>query len=109
MSPIEAHLQAQLAQRLAERGVNAAQVQVLAAEAENWGYRIEAGRRVFEIAFSHRARLACREVSPGREKHLVSNDHPPVNTSAEAMDRGIRLVCAALSRPDFPPRDPPVI
>ncbi len=109
MSPIEAHLMTSVAQDLAALGVPEAKVTVLSAEADDWRYRIEARDRTFEFGFSCREPLWCRELTAGREGHLVSNDHRPINTSAPARRAALRLIEHALTHPGFPPRDPPVI
>lgn len=109
MSPIEQHLVNRLEQALAERGVAAEAVTVLSAEADNWRYRLRLRGRTFEFGFSLRERLWCREVTSGCEKHLVSNDEPPVCDSGQAWTLALRLITRAVSDPTFPPRDPPVI
>lgn len=109
MSAIEAYLRIRLEARLHAAGVPESSVSVRSAEAENWRYRITAGGRVFEMGFSHREPFWARETTPGREKALTSNDHPPAATSAEALERGVRLVALTVRDPAFPPRDPPLI
>lgn len=109
MSPIEVHLMNTVANELATLGTPSATVTVLSAEADNWRYRVEAQGRIFEFGFSFHEPLWCREVTPGGKRHLVSNDHPPTNTSEPARQLGIRLIHHALTHPGFPPRDPPVI
>ena len=109
MSPIEEHLVRTLRRELAAGGVTEATVTVLSAEAENWRYAIAAAGRTFELGFSHRDRLWVRETTADTPRHLISNDHAPVNESARARAIGVRLIAAALANPAFPPRDPPVI
>lgn len=109
MSPIEQHLVTRLQRALAVRHVPYDVVTVLSADADNWRYRVAAGDRTLEMGFNHRDRLWCREVTPGRERHLVSNDHPPVCQSEAGFGLGVRLIARAIADPTFPPRDPPVI
>jgi hypothetical protein len=109
MAPIDEHLARNLSNELRAMGVAYAAVAVLSAEAENWRYRVAAQDRTFEMGFNHRELLWCRETTPGRRKHLVSNDHPPLNDSRAARSRGVALIRRALADPTFPPRDPPVI
>lgn len=109
MSPIEAHLTSVVANEFAALGTRDATVTVLSAQADNWRYRVEAQGRIFEFGFSFHEPLWCREITPDSKRHLVSNDHPPVDTSDAARQLGIRLIHHALTHPEFPPRDPPVI
>lgn len=109
MSPIEEHLVELVTQELAAGGVLGTRTIVLSSDAENWRFRIQAENREFEIGFNHRDLMWCRETTPGSERHMVSNDQPPVPTSAAARATAIRLVVCAINHPRFPPRDPPVI
>ena len=109
MSPIEQHLAGRLERALADRGIGGAAVTVLAAAADDWAYRIRTGGRGFEFGFSPRDPLWCREITAGREKHLVSNDQPPACDSDQAWALALQLITRAVSDPAFPPRDPPVI
>lgn len=109
MSPIETHLVETMSRDLAGAGIVAAEVTVLSATAGDWRYRIVAADRVFEFGFNPREQLWCRELTTGSERHLISNDHPPIGTSAAARATAIRLLQRAILGPHFPPRDPPVI
>lgn len=109
MSPIEQHLAHRLQRALTARGIGFSAVTVLAAAADDWAYRITTGGRAFEFGFSPHERLWCREVTSGREKHLVSNDQPPACDSDQAWARALELLARAVADPAFPPRDPPVI
>lgn len=109
MSPIEEHWVHLLSREFAQHGVAEPAIVARSAEAEDWAFVIESGGRTFEIGFSPGTQLRAREATSGRERLLVSNDHPPVNDSARARELAVRLVAAAIAKPDFPPRDPPVI
>lgn len=109
MSPIEQHLARVVTDGLANRGITASSVVVLSAEADDWRYRVAIGDRLFEIGFALDARAWAQETTVGREKHLTSNDHVPVNTSAAALNYVLALIARAMRDPAFPPRDPPVI
>ena len=109
MSPIEQHWINTVNDGMAKHGVTGVAVTVRSAEAENWRFRLAKDGREFEIGFNARERLWVRETTPGREKHLVSNDHRSIHSSADARELAVRLVATALADPAFPPRDPPVI
>ena len=109
MSPIEQHLAGVVTDGLANRGVTVSSVVVLSAEADNWRYGVTAGDRLFEIGFARDTGAWAQETTVGREKHLTSNDHVPVNASAPALDYVLALIARAVRDPAFPPRDPPVI
>jgi len=98
-----------LAAALSGRGVALSAVEVISAEADEWRYRIKQHERSFEIGFSREIGAWAQETTPGRMKHLTSNDHPPVNSTTAAFDEMVRLVAHAMRDPAFPPRDPPVI
>lgn len=86
-----------------------ASVTLHSAEGAEWRCVILAGDRRFEIGFTLVDGLWARETTPGRERHLLSNDHPRVHASDEACRLSARLIAATLRDPAFPPRDPPVI
>lgn len=109
MSPIEAHLVAQLRQELARLGGTATEITVVTGEAEQWQYRVTASGRQFEFGFDHRRQLWCRETTPGRERTLVSNDERPVGTSALAWRTAVERIVRACGDANFRVTDPPVI
>lgn len=109
MSPIEEHWVRSLTHAFAQRGVRDVGITVQSADAENWRFRITATGREFEMGFGHRDGLWARETTGGAEKHLVSNDHVRIHSSAAARALGVQLVAAAVADPLFPPRDPPII
>ncbi|HVU33461.1 MAG TPA: hypothetical protein VHE61_08495 [Opitutaceae bacterium] len=107
--PIEEHLVALLTRELGALGVTGAGVAILSAESEDWRFRVTADGRGFEAGFNHREQLWCREVTPGREAPLLSNDRPRIGTTAEARRTALRAIRDALAHPGLVVRDPPVI
>lgn len=106
---IERHLLASLSDELAALGVTGAKVDVLSARADDWRFRIEAGGRRFETGYSQREQLWCREITPGREASLFSNDEPQIGTSVAARLAVVRRIQRALQNPESIRRDPPPI
>ena len=107
--PIEAHLAKTIAADLALAEVGEANIAILSADAETWCFRVTAKGRTLESGFNHTDQLWCREVTPGREKHLISNDAPHVGASQAARRAALQVVRHALANPFFAIHDPPVV
>jgi hypothetical protein len=109
VSPIAEFLADRLTEQLAAEGVRVDQVTVMSAEAERWHYVIKVADRTFDFGFNHRELLWCREVTPGHEQAVVSNDEPGIATSPEAWRMALERIRGALRTSRIIRRDPPVI
>ncbi len=108
MCALEFPLLDQLDRELRQWGLHA-EIVLQAAEGDGWRLGVTAASRRFELGFGPAEGFWAREVTPGRERHLLSNDHPRVHTVPEAGRLAARLLAATLLDPAFPPRDPPVV
>jgi hypothetical protein len=109
VSPIAEFLAERLTEQLAAEGVRLDRVTVVSGEAERWHYEIVVEGRSFDFGFNHRERLWCREVTPGHEQALVSNDEPGIATSPEAWHLALQRIRCALRTPRVIQREPPII
>jgi hypothetical protein len=109
VSPIAEFLADRLTEQLAAEGVRVDRVNVVSGEAERWHYMVVIADRTFDFGFNHRDLLWCREVTPGHEQALVSNDEPGIATSVEAWRMALGRIRGALRTSRIIRRDPPVI